>query len=527
MYSIRRMSASMGATPPPSSSAAAGASPTTGVRVNTNASAATPLPTTFEQLEKTWGSTGSIPSTPAPIPFSAAPNTPLAMPVAAIDAREPRRDLVLNLILVRHAETDLNARRPRVVQGHLDTPLNAHGMKQSLLLSHRLSKLKVDYIYSSDLQRAHQTAQEVARPHGKPVLVDPRLREQHQGDLTGQPWSAAKSRLKQVDQTYEEYLGAHEGEPSDVVKERVVQSYIDIVEKHLLAPNRIVLPDRDESANYLVEQYGPATPISPLSRIHASKTGSTTPAKKLAPRVCTVVLVTHGGPIRHLISHLVTDLGFTYHPKVLKGHGKRSLNSNTTPKPMDPAHLPVEPRMTQFPHTTGVFHVRLTRRFIKATDEYDWTGHVVRYNCTAHLAGWKNWVMHSTEIPPGATAPAASAAAAAKADMKVVTGGNKASAVGPYRLVRVVKKDKKGNPIQHGGKKGAASRPDASPVVRAKNMGLKMFGKFIGGGVIAGSSGANAGGVDLEAGGNKGQPAGGSAAAAAAAEDKRKKSLGW
>ncbi|KAI9184567.1 hypothetical protein H9P43_003621 [Blastocladiella emersonii ATCC 22665] len=471
MYSIRRMSArgGNGTTTPP-----------LGVSIALqNVAAMGSLPEGGAHRS----STGSIPSTPVPIPLSAGPLTPqLLMASPALDPVEPRRNLVLNLIVVRHAETDLNARRPRVVQGHHDTPLNAKGMKQALLLSHRLSHLPVDYIYSSDLLRSRQTAEEIARPHNKPVLLDPRLREQHLGDLTGQPWSSAKARLKQADLNYEEYLAAHGGEASATVKERVVESYIDVVEKHLLAPNRIALPR--SGSNLLLDTYGPATPATaapPASRAAAAK-------------VCTVVLVTHGGPIKHLVQHVVEDLGFTYHPKVLAGCGKRQRKSGRAPAPRrgrSPRDtlIPHEPRMTQFPRCSAVFHVRLTRRYAPATAEYDWTGHVVSYNCTAHLGAYKAWNL--VDAATGANVTAMTA---------IASGGSD----GPRYKLAKVKLDPKA--AAKGAKKGLTETEIGKGGARA--IGARMFGKFIGGGVIAGGQ----------------APA---AASGVQQGDKRNKSLGW
>jgi len=87
------------------------------------------------------------------------------------------------IILVRHAETDWN--RENRVQGSLDIPLNHEGTKQASEIAQSLSNLTIDYIFSSRLKRAYQTALEIARPHHLQVQLDERLNELSQGKWEG------------------------------------------------------------------------------------------------------------------------------------------------------------------------------------------------------------------------------------------------------------------------------------------------------------------------------------------------------
>lgn len=85
------------------------------------------------------------------------------------------------LILVRHGETAWN--REGRLQGHTDIPLSEAGLVQADELAARLAAEDFDALYSSDLLRARQTAERLARCTGHEIVVDPRLRERNLGVL--------------------------------------------------------------------------------------------------------------------------------------------------------------------------------------------------------------------------------------------------------------------------------------------------------------------------------------------------------
>ena len=87
------------------------------------------------------------------------------------------------LICIRHGETDWN--RQQRFQGQIDVPLNATGLAQAQRLATHLAAEPPDLLFSSDLQRARQTAQPLATAWGLPVTPVPGLREQSFGMLEG------------------------------------------------------------------------------------------------------------------------------------------------------------------------------------------------------------------------------------------------------------------------------------------------------------------------------------------------------
>ncbi|NDI87419.1 histidine phosphatase family protein [Undibacterium crateris] len=91
------------------------------------------------------------------------------------------------ILLIRHGETAWNA--VKRLQGHLDIPLNAEGRRQAKALAAALQNEKLDAIISSDLQRAVQTAGEIARLQGLSTRTDPGLRERCFGGFEGELYS--------------------------------------------------------------------------------------------------------------------------------------------------------------------------------------------------------------------------------------------------------------------------------------------------------------------------------------------------
>ncbi|WP_329605303.1 histidine phosphatase family protein [Undibacterium fentianense] len=91
------------------------------------------------------------------------------------------------ILLIRHGETAWNA--VRKLQGHLDIPLNAEGRRQAKALANRLQHEKLTAVISSDLQRAMQTAGEIARQQCLPTRIDADLRERCFGDFEGKLYS--------------------------------------------------------------------------------------------------------------------------------------------------------------------------------------------------------------------------------------------------------------------------------------------------------------------------------------------------
>jgi alpha-ribazole phosphatase/probable phosphoglycerate mutase len=87
------------------------------------------------------------------------------------------------LILVRHAEPS-EAVRGRCY-GRLDIGLSPHGRRHARAIAERLADMDVGAIFTSPLRRARQTAAPIAAAHGLDPVVDDRLSEIDFGELEG------------------------------------------------------------------------------------------------------------------------------------------------------------------------------------------------------------------------------------------------------------------------------------------------------------------------------------------------------
>jgi broad specificity phosphatase PhoE len=92
---------------------------------------------------------------------------------------------LLRLYLVRHGITVWN--REMRMQGHTDVPLHEEGLHQARRLAKRLAGADIppQAVWSSDLTRARQTAEEIAAPLGLSVRTTPLLRETMLGAWEG------------------------------------------------------------------------------------------------------------------------------------------------------------------------------------------------------------------------------------------------------------------------------------------------------------------------------------------------------
>ena len=89
----------------------------------------------------------------------------------------------MKIFFVRHGETEWNALG--LIQGQADIPLNSNGRKQAHFLGKQLSNVHFDYIISSPLSRAIETAEIICK-NNREIYIDDLLKEISYGICEGQ-----------------------------------------------------------------------------------------------------------------------------------------------------------------------------------------------------------------------------------------------------------------------------------------------------------------------------------------------------
>lgn len=102
----------------------------------------------------------------------------------------------VRIIAIRHGETAWNALGR--IQGHTDIGLNDNGHAQAQQVAQALGGEALDAIYSSDLQRAWQTAQAIAAVTAAPLHAEPGLRERCFGSFEGSSFAQIAQQQPQA-----------------------------------------------------------------------------------------------------------------------------------------------------------------------------------------------------------------------------------------------------------------------------------------------------------------------------------------
>ena len=129
------------------------------------------------------------------------------------------------IIAIRHGETAWNV--DTRIQGHLNIPLSANGRWQAERLAEALRDEPITAIYASDLTRAWETAQYVARATGVEVTKEIGLRERGFGDFEGKTFAEIAELLPEQSlrwRTRDPEFSPNGGESLVALRARVIEA---------------------------------------------------------------------------------------------------------------------------------------------------------------------------------------------------------------------------------------------------------------------------------------------------------------
>ena len=138
------------------------------------------------------------------------------------------------LYIIRHGETEWN--KMGKMQGKTDISLSEDGRKLAQKTADGLKNIKFDYIFSSPLERAYETACILKGTRELPIVVDERIKEIGFGVLEGADFIKIRgdktSKFTAFFDAPEVYEAPEGGESIQEVCDRAEDFLKEIIEKH-------------------------------------------------------------------------------------------------------------------------------------------------------------------------------------------------------------------------------------------------------------------------------------------------------
>jgi broad specificity phosphatase PhoE len=168
-----------------------------------------------------------------------------------------------SMLFVRHGETDWNASGR--VQGHHDAArLTALGREQARLVADSVRKLGFDRLFTSDLDRAAETASIIGASIGLTPEIDPLLRERSFGSFEGEPIERLTGDITGI---YDDVLVDPDARPpgGESFRDVVVRAGLFIErERRALSSNRLLVVTHGGTLRAL-RAYGTDAPLEGLA----------------------------------------------------------------------------------------------------------------------------------------------------------------------------------------------------------------------------------------------------------------------
>jgi len=138
------------------------------------------------------------------------------------------------ILAIRHGETDWNVATR--IQGQIDIALNSQGQWQATQVAKALAEEEIHAIYASDLSRAFDTAQAVAKDRKLIITPHAHLRERHFGHFQGHTWDDIQNQWPEDAELWRvrhpEWTPMGGGESLLMLQERLTQLVDELASSH-------------------------------------------------------------------------------------------------------------------------------------------------------------------------------------------------------------------------------------------------------------------------------------------------------
>ena len=132
------------------------------------------------------------------------------------------------LYFIRHAQSEAN--KQRILGSRKPYPLTAEGKRDSMRIAEELKAVcNIDFILSSPLERAVQTAESFAETYDLDIKLDERITEQELGIFSGMGYDEVKSHPNYENDTQNRWNWLPEGgESYSMIADRITEFLTDI-----------------------------------------------------------------------------------------------------------------------------------------------------------------------------------------------------------------------------------------------------------------------------------------------------------
>jgi|AntRauTorcE11898_2_1112593.scaffolds.fasta_scaffold00018_48 alpha-ribazole phosphatase len=150
------------------------------------------------------------------------------------------------IYLIRHGQTDANVNK--IYQGNANVPLNEKGKEQAKIVAWRFESYPIQSLYTSDLERALDTARSINHYHDLKLNIEKDLQEISLGEWQG------KTRAE-VEKDYGDFIRQRQ-EKNDIYTTAVPggESYQTLEKRAVAILNKIV--EKEGSEHVAVVTHG-------------------------------------------------------------------------------------------------------------------------------------------------------------------------------------------------------------------------------------------------------------------------------